>query len=535
MRDDSEWGFFPGVVPPPSTPAGSTPSRTPVFVSPVVLPPYLSPAAIPPHYLYSPFVPQTSTPLPQTPVITPGVVPLPPPPLLFTPPPEETTTTYFPRATPSPSNPPVIPPNLSSPASQASPSSVSSHSGTPDLHPPSRNSSSPVRGMPASNPDIFIPPEVQPTPPPQSDQRHRRRPSGPLVGESQGWAYPLDLGGTGLSYPNHSTPYNPYTPLPALYPPAYGGYTPYPYPPCYPPFTPRTNTANLYTPYPYPPYYPPFTPRTNPANPYTPYHPYSQYYPPQSLPPYTTPVPFQVSTIHNYNTPYLPPTSQLPNYALPGDTPLPATSVPLPPPQPGFISLHPDIFTLGGGMTALDWDLLYPPTPEYAKLVNPPMPYARPNFSEPAFSSPMVAAKVHLRSSSHPVLAYWMDIWGCLTVNGVPTVRGLLEGIYSYLHMPLTPSELELLLSTPENKENVARARTIRAREGCELVLGGGYKRLDVLGMHRKFAGVWVGSVSECVDEQGGEGSAGGGGGGGIEVELMIGIRPGYALKPFRR
>ncbi|KAF9264997.1 hypothetical protein L218DRAFT_986580 [Marasmius fiardii PR-910] len=529
MRDDYEWGILPGAVPPASTPADSTPARTPVSPPPRSLNPILVPSPV-----YPPVVLRSSTPFQY---MTPGVVPSSPLPLLFSPVAERNS----PRVVPSPLDPPVVPPHLSSPALHPSsprivpsfsdppvvPPHLSSpairsfsparhlsspriipspldppvvpptlHPSSPTLRPsssprltPNRNSSAftahPPSPMLASTPNshIFIPPSPQLTPPPPQPIQRPRRVSGPLIGERQGWAYPLDLGGTGLSYPNHSTPYNPYTPLPTSY-----------------------------SPYLYPPYLPSFTPQ-----PYPTLFPYSQYRGPQPLPPYATPIaPVQVSLTIN-TSPWLPPTSRLPEYALPADTPLGAASVPLPPPQPSFVSLHPDIFALGGGLTALNWDLLYPPTPEYAKLISPPTPYARPSFSDPAFSSPMTAVKVHLRSSSHPVLAYWMDIWGPFTIDGVPTVGSLLGVIYDYLHQSLTSEELDLLVSTPENKENVVKAKQVRVREGCELVLEEeGYKRLDVLGMHRKFAGCWVGSVFES--ESGPES--------GIDVELMVGVRP---------
>ncbi|KAL0566143.1 hypothetical protein V5O48_015877 [Marasmius crinis-equi] len=455
--------------------------------NPPVVPPSNGPS---PSLLFSPpppspqvggYIPHMRS-SPSNPAVIPPFAAPPPPPLLspsYHPP--EAEGYRMPAFGSSPTVPPVIPPNLSPVGHRPS----SARPSLPSRSPLPRTSSTPARSprMAASSPEVFIPPEDPPTPPPDPAAR-RRRSSGPLVGERQGWAYPVDLSGTGLAYPIHSTPYGAYTPLPP-YAPA-SAYTPYPSQ--YPPFTPHLASASLY-----PPFQPP--------------HP-GQYYPP----PYATPMPFQASTIHN--TPHLPPTSQLPTYALPASTPLNAATVPLPLPQPESVLPHSDILALGGGMTCLDWDLLFPPTPEYATLVNPPTPYARPKFSEPAFKTGFVVSQLFLRSSSHQVLAYWMDIWGPLTLSEIPTVQGLLEAIHQYLHTPLTSSDLDNLLSTPENKENVVHARRMRIREGCDLGLNEGFKRVDVLGTHRKFAGIWIGAIE--LDERGET----------LEVEIMVAVRP---------
>ncbi|KAJ8090346.1 hypothetical protein PM082_018942 [Marasmius tenuissimus] len=435
------------------------------------------PSESPEARAYTPFSRSSPSSPPIVPPVVPSAAVAPPPPLLYTnspPSPPDVGGFVFVSRT-SPSDPPVIPPNAS-PAgfrpSSARPSSSSSRS----RHSPTPAPTAPSMSTPA---EIFVPPPPSPTPPPPDRNASRRRSGGPLVGEGQGWAYPVELAGTGLSYPVHSTPYSPYTPLPY---------------------------ASAYTPY--APHYPLYTPYSTPAPLYPPFQqPYLPYYPP-----YATPAPFQATTIHN--TP-LPSTSQLPSYALPASTPISAATIPLPPPQTDYVIPHSEIIALGGGSTFLDWDLLYPPTPEYAKLVNPATPYAKPKFSDPAFQTGFVVSKVFLRSSSHPVLAYWMDTWGSLDLGGIPTVGGLLASIHTYLHTPLTQEELDRLLETPQNKENVVHARNIRAREGCELVLNGnGFKRLDALGMHRKFAGVWVGAV-ETNDAEGT-----------LEVEVMIGVRP---------
>ncbi|KAL0574225.1 hypothetical protein V5O48_007722 [Marasmius crinis-equi] len=331
--------------------------------------------------------------------------------------------------------------------------------------------------------EIFTPPEDPPTPSPDPAAR-RRRSSGPLVGERQEWAYPIDLSGTGLAYPVHSTPYGAYTPLP-------------PYAP-----------ASTYTPYAL--QRPPFTPHSSPASLYPPFQPLhsAQRYP--SL--YATPIPFLASTIRN--RPRLPLTSQLPTHTLPANTPLNAATIPLSPPQPESIISHPAIFALEGGLTCLDWDVLFPPTPEYAKLVNPPTPRIDPELSEPAFKTGFVVSQLSLRTSTYLVLAYWMDIWGPLTFSEIPTVQGLLEAIHQYLHKPLTTVELDNLLSTPGNKENVIHVLRTRFRDGRDLGLKEGFKRLDVLGSHRKFAGVWIDAIE--LDERGET----------LEIEIMVGLRP---------
>ncbi|KAL0066284.1 hypothetical protein AAF712_006715 [Marasmius tenuissimus] len=405
------------------------------------------PSESPEARAYTPFSRSSPSSPPIVPPVVPSAAVAPPPPLLYTnspPSPPDVGGFVFVSRT-SPSDPPVIPPNAS-PAgfrpSSARPSSSSSRS----RHSPTPAPTAPSMSTPA---EIFVPPPPSPTPPPPDRNASRRRSGGPLVGEGQGWAYPVELAGTGLSYPVHSTPYSPYTPLP------------------------RTLLITLLTP-----------PQLHSKQ--------------------------QQSTTH----PYPPPLNYRATLFQPARPLVPLRSHSHLP-QTDYVIPHSEIIALGGGSTLLDWDLLYPPTPEYAKLVNPATPYAKPKFSDPAFQTGFVVSKVFLRSSSHPVLAYWMDTWGSLDLGGIPTVGGLLASIHTYLHTPLTQEELDRLLETPQNKENVVHARNIRAREGCELVLNGnGFKRLDALGMHRKFAGVWVGAV-ETNDAEGT-----------LEVEVMIGVRP---------
>ncbi|KAK7044060.1 hypothetical protein VNI00_007775 [Paramarasmius palmivorus] len=370
--------------------------------------------------------------------------------------------------------------------------------------------------------DLFIPPLSPSPPPPQpSSQPHTPgRRTMPLVGEAQGWAYPGPY------------PPMPYPPMPIMPP-----YTPYG---AYPstPYMPYGQTPYaMATPLPgyaAPPPQAPFQPTTIHNTPYASYTPlrpasYTPYAPPPAqLPSYSTPYapPTQLGPS---STPYAPPPAPLPSYSTPY-APAPA-QLPYAPPlqqpmllQPSFLVIHPAVISLGLGSCSLDWDLLHPVS--YCRLSTDP--YSRRFLSEPIFSIHpslrLKMSKLTITSSSHPNLAYWMDIWGPLSLSAspVPTIGDVLDHLHTYFRIPMSPGEINLLFQTPQNKENVLQAKRNRVKEGFDLVLAEeGYRRSDVLGVHRKFGGIWVGGI---MDSEGGdpveEGERL------IEVELMVGVSP---------
>lgn len=369
--------------------------------------------------------------------------------------------------------------------------------------------------------------------------------SQPLPGEP--WSYPAySIYPAQTFYPPAPYPSVPYT-IP-IYPPPYGPYgnpfmTPmpsYPMPfstPAPPPFlTPGTPMS---TPFPHPfatPGPPPFaTPGPPPMSaplPPTFAMPGPPYYATPGPPPMSTPLPatpgpppqatpFQPTTIHN--TPYVA------QAAIQSYTPYTPHISQLYTPAPGApISIHPTLMP----NSAVKWDLVRPP-PTFSSY----SAYPSVNTNEAAFSSSsrLAVRSIKISSSSHPVLEYWIGIWGPLYLplpapTTMPTVKEVLAAVHGYLHEPLTPTEIDLLFATPQNKENAMEARRRRGREGVDLilgcpssneypVLGTGYKRVDVLGTHRRFGGIELGTVEMVLGEGEDEEVK-------LEVDLTIGLVP---------
>ncbi|ESK95912.1 hypothetical protein Moror_12320 [Moniliophthora roreri MCA 2997] len=376
--------------------------------------------------------------------------------------------------------------------------------------------------------DVFVPPlSPEPTPPQPASQPHTPGSrTMPLVGEAQGWAYPMPYPPMPMMTP-YMAPYTPYTPyanMPYLNAPY--GQTPYNMATPLPPQAPFQPTTIHNTPY---ASYTPLRPST-----YTPYAPpqpqlpsYSTpFAPPRQLPANSTPYAPPPAPLPSYSTPYAPAPVQLP-YTGPAPAPYGA---PVQPPvvhlQPSYLSIHSAIISLGLGACSLHWDLIHPVF--RCRLTSDA--YTRVPLSEPILSMhPSLRIKIvrlEITSSSHPNLAYWMDIWGPLKLepSPIPTIGDVLSQLHTYFRMPMSPTEISLLFQTPQNKENVLQAKQQRVKEGFDLILAEeGYRRSDVLGVHRQFGGIWVGGVRERerVDGDGAEeGEVL------VEVELMVGVTP---------
>lgn len=141
----------------------------------------------------------------------------------------------------------------------------------------------------------------------------------------------------------------------------------------------------------------------------------------------------------------------------------------------------------------LIWDIIHPP--ECARLCD--RRYFR-KWIMPDFDSVAIqptVGKVWVMSD-HPVLAYWMGIWGPISIESSEiTVKNILEGIYFYLRTHLTKSDLGHINLIPGNRKALRYARAQRAKESREVeavVLKQEYRRVDVLGGHRQFQGLRI-------------------------------------------
>ncbi|KIK69705.1 hypothetical protein GYMLUDRAFT_34105 [Collybiopsis luxurians FD-317 M1] len=250
-------------------------------------------------------------------------------------------------------------------------------------------------------------------------------------------------------------------------------------------------------------YYPP-QPYSYP-NPYTPYIPQgpdlwpppllsTPYLTPQFPPPgYGYPTPFNISTAHNMPFPQTPIAMGPPTPWVP-TTPWVAGSP--------AVRINP---RLAPGQ--LRWDLLHPP--DHARYINDWGALKAPKFSDdgltmapPTSGTPVKVTQIQISSSPHPVLSYWMSIWGPIPLPH-HKVFDILSAIYNYFCLPLTAQETRLLLETPQNISYARRTKESRARDGMALecvVLGEeGYRRIDVIGIHRGFGGISIDKITPVL------------------------------------
>ncbi|KAF8163392.1 hypothetical protein B0H34DRAFT_695291 [Crassisporium funariophilum] len=166
------------------------------------------------------------------------------------------------------------------------------------------------------------------------------------------------------------------------------------------------------------------------------------------------------------------------------------------PPPPPVICLHPQLAYNSFDISSpqIIWDIINPP--DYAGVRSDPHLHKRwtvPDFDGEAFKPSVKKIWV---LSDHPVLAYWIDRWGPITIESAKiTIREVLQGIYNYLRVPLTRRDLGQIKSIPGNRDALRSTRAHRARDSYEVesvVLGFGYRRVDVIGGHRRWQGVRI-------------------------------------------
>ncbi|KAH9483927.1 hypothetical protein JR316_0003405 [Psilocybe cubensis] len=140
------------------------------------------------------------------------------------------------------------------------------------------------------------------------------------------------------------------------------------------------------------------------------------------------------------------------------------------------------------------WDITHPPEISARLYDRPFLHRVQPNFEDPAFTTRI--RKVRL-VSTHPVLSYWMKRWGLLTIRSSEnlTVGDVLNAIYKYLRELLTPDDISHINTVPGNQKSLRLALKERAKDSRAVeavVIAQGYRRVDVLGGHRRFQGLHV-------------------------------------------
>lgn len=145
------------------------------------------------------------------------------------------------------------------------------------------------------------------------------------------------------------------------------------------------------------------------------------------------------------------------------------------------------------GCADIVWDVIHPPN--RARVPDPTF-FKRWKAPDISFEALQPTVDKIWILSDHPALAYWMGRWGPVIVRSDKiTIGEVLEGIYTYLRKPLTRDDLWEINRVPGNRESLRYARAQRAKDSHEIesvVLAHGYKRVDVVGGHRKFQGLRV-------------------------------------------
>ena len=87
-----------------------------------------------------------------------------------------------------------------------------------------------------------------------------------------------------------------------------------------------------------------------------------------------------------------------------------------------------------------------------------------------------------------------MEDWGPIVVEKAKiTVRDVIDAIWEYLQEPLTEDEYHRISAVPDGLRNLTYTAHQRAKDSYELRLftqRNGFKRVDVLGGHRRFQGL---------------------------------------------
>jgi hypothetical protein len=148
----------------------------------------------------------------------------------------------------------------------------------------------------------------------------------------------------------------------------------------------------------------------------------------------------------------------------------------------------------------LVWDIVHPP--EFARIYDPSRyrPPTSPEFHAEPFQKTVDRIWV---LSDHAVLGYWIERWGPIVIEADKiTIKDVLQGIYAYLRTPLTDDDLQHVDITPGNCDTLHLARAYRARDSYEIdavVLASAFRRVDILGGHRRFQGLRIVTLPDCT------------------------------------
>lgn len=143
----------------------------------------------------------------------------------------------------------------------------------------------------------------------------------------------------------------------------------------------------------------------------------------------------------------------------------------------------------------IGWDVIYPPSyARIAELQNPgPTRFIPPAFDTEALQPSVKKVWVF---TDHQSLSYWMERWGPIAITAdAITISDILQGIYDYLRTPLTKDDMQQVNKIPGNREVLQMTRCYRAKDSFEVeavVLAAPYRRVDIIGGHRRFQGMKI-------------------------------------------
>lgn len=103
------------------------------------------------------------------------------------------------------------------------------------------------------------------------------------------------------------------------------------------------------------------------------------------------------------------------------------------------------------------------------------------------------ATHIYLLSSLE-ILKNWMRLWGPIIIqkNNI-TIRDIFEAIYSYFQVRLTEDEVAEACRNEDDEARLAGAAYTRIQNGDQIYdveIQNGFRRVDVVGDYRLFAGI---------------------------------------------
>ena len=155
------------------------------------------------------------------------------------------------------------------------------------------------------------------------------------------------------------------------------------------------------------------------------------------------------------------------------------------------LRLHPHIIfnPINPTIPILQWDILH--RAEQARIYTGRQIIVSADLdAQPVFPD---VSEIYI-SSDHQLLASWMESWGPIMVEKPRvTIRDILDAIYEYFQTPITRRDFQRINESPYNAARLTMSAHKRARDSYELYsvgLASGFKRVDVMGSHRRFQGL---------------------------------------------